>query len=55
MTLAKVGKRNDILETMVIHENGVVSYRGFSSYESLVDYRKKNKKDRVIIKEGSRS
>ncbi len=53
MVLKMIKKVNDILQTMIIHENGTVSYRGFLCYEALVAYRKRNRRDRVIIIEGS--
>ncbi len=53
MVLKMMKKVNDILQTMIIHENGTVSYRGFLCYEALVAYRKRNRRDRVVILEGS--
>ncbi|GLI54719.1 hypothetical protein PM10SUCC1_02340 [Propionigenium maris DSM 9537] len=53
MMLKMMKKVNDILQTMIIHENGIVSYRGFLCYEALVSYRERNRRDRVIILDGT--
>jgi len=53
MTLRKMKKAQDILETMIIHENGLVSYRGFISYDAIIAYRERNKRDKVIIEKGT--
>lgn len=53
MMLKMMKKVNNILQTMIIHENGTVSYRGFLCYEALAAYRKRNKGDRVVILEGA--
>lgn len=55
MTLKKMKKSQDVLQAMVIHENGVVSHRGFTSYDAVVVYRERNKRDKVILEEGTRS
>ncbi len=55
MTLKKMKKSQDVLKAMVIHENGVVTHRGFTSYDAIVDYRERNKRDRVVLEEGTRN
>ncbi|WP_372713431.1 hypothetical protein [Ilyobacter sp.] len=55
MTLKKMNKSHGILQAMLIHENGIVSHRGFTSYDELVAYRKRNKNDKVIIEIGTES
>jgi len=55
MTLKKMKKSQAILQAMVIHENGQVSHRGFTSYDAIVAYRERNKRDKVILEEGTRS
>lgn len=55
MTLKKMKKSRRILKAMVIHEDGEVSHRGFTSYESVVSYRERNKRDKVILEEGTRA
>lgn len=52
MMLKMMREVNDVLQTMIIHENGSVSYRGFLCYEALLAYRERNRRDRVIILEG---
>ena len=53
MTLKKMKKSQDILKAMIIHEDGIVSYRGFTTYEAIVSYRERNKRDKVILEEGT--
>jgi hypothetical protein len=55
MTLKKMKKSREILEAMLIHEDGEVSHRGFRSYEALVAYKERNKSDKVILQEGTMS
>ena len=55
MTLKKMKKTQDVLQAMVIHENGIVSHRGFISYIDVVDYRERNKNDKVVLEEGTRN
>lgn len=52
MMLKRMKKVNDILQTMIIHEGGWVSYRGFITYEAIIAYRERNQRDRVVILEG---
>ena len=47
-------KSQDILQAMVIHEDGEVSHRGFATYDAIVSYRERNKRDKVILEEGTR-
>lgn len=54
MTLKKMKKSQDILQAMVIHEDGEVSHRGFTTYDAIVSYRERNKRDKVILEEGTR-
>jgi hypothetical protein len=53
MTARKMNASKDIIEVMLIHENGDVTHRDFRSYESLVAFRERNKAVKVIIKEGT--
>lgn len=53
MMLKMMKKVNNILQTMIIHEDGWVSYRGFITYEAIIAYRERNKRDRVVILEGA--
>ncbi len=52
MMLKMMKRVNRILQTMIIHETGWISYRGFDTYEALTAYRERNKRDRVVILEG---
>jgi hypothetical protein len=53
MTLKRMENSEKILKAMLIHEDGAVSYRGFSSYDAVVAYRERNKKDKLILEEGT--
>ncbi|ADO83068.1 hypothetical protein Ilyop_1287 [Ilyobacter polytropus DSM 2926] len=55
MTLKKMKKSHEILQAMLIHENGIVSHRGFTSYDEIVAYRERNKNDKVILEVGTES
>ena len=55
MTLKKMKKTQEVLQAMVIHENGIVSHRGFTSYEAVINYRERNKKDKIVLEEGTRN
>jgi len=55
MTLKKMKKTQEVLQAMVIHENGIVSHRGFTSYEAVINYRERNKRDKVVLEEGTRN
>ena len=55
MTLKKMKKSQEILQAMVIHENGMVTHRGFRFYEDVLDYRERNKNDKVVLEEGTRN
>ena len=53
MTLKRMENSEGILKAMLIHEYGNVSYREFTSYEAIVAYRERNKKDKLILEEGT--
>ncbi len=55
MTLKKMKKSQEVLQAMIIHEDGMVSHRGFRFYEDVVDYRNRNKNDKVVLEEGTRN
>lgn len=55
MTIRKMRKSKRVLEAVIIHENGIVSHRGFNDYEDVVHYRERNKKDKVVLEEGTRN
>ncbi|WP_319370353.1 hypothetical protein [uncultured Ilyobacter sp.] len=53
MTVKRVDELNGLFQAMLIHENGIVSHRGFTSYEEVVSYRERNKYEKVIIQVGA--
>jgi len=55
MTLKKMNKSQEVLKAIIIHENGMVSHRGFRFYEDVVDYRERNKRDKVVLEDGTRN